>query len=183
MIDLGTKRLETERLILRKIKLSDYKKAYKNWCSEKEVPKHLPWEVHESEEVTKKLYDAWVKEYEQPYKFRWIVIEKESDEPIGTIDVVNFKDCDSRAEIGYCYGTKWWGKGYATEALKAVLNYLMNEVKIEMITCGYSVTNPASGKVMEKAGMKYAFTMPKWIINKEGKREDLKYYVMYNNEQ
>ncbi len=182
MKDLGTQRLETERLILRKIELNDYKKAYTNWCSDPEVPKHLPWEAHENEDVTKNLYELWIKEYEEPYKFKWIVIEKESNEPIGTISVVNFKERDSRAEIGYCYGTKWWGKGYATEALKTVIDYLLNEVEIEMITAGYEVSNPASGRVMEKAGMEYACLMPKWMINKEGKREDIKYYMKLKNQ-
>lgn len=178
MKDLGTKRLETDRLILRKIELEDYKKAYKNWCSDPEVPKYLPWEPHTNEEVTKNLYESWINEYNDPFKFRWIVIEKVSNEPIGTIDVVNFKERDSRAEIGYCYGKKWWGKGYGTEALKVVIDYLLNEVEIEMIIAGHEISNPASGRVMEKAGMEYACLMPKWMKNKEGKREDIKYYMI-----
>lgn len=47
-----------------------------------------------------------------------------------------------------------------------------------MIISGHEVSNPASGRVMEKAGMEYACLMPKWMKNKEGKREDIKYYMI-----
>ena len=181
MKDLGTKTLETDRLILRKIELKDYKKAFKNWCSDPNVAKYVVWNPHKNEEETKKLFEFWVGEYEKSYIFRWIVIEKESDEPIGTIDVVKLNERDSRAEIGYCYGKNWWEKGYATESLKAVINYLLNEVEIEMIVSEHLISNPASGRVMEKSGMKYICTMPKWMINKEGKREDLKCYAIFKN--
>ena len=182
MKDLGTQKLETENLILRKLEVEDYKAAFKNWCSNPLVSKHLPWAVHKDEQETYQLFEMWVKEYEKPFTFRWIVIEKASDEAIGTIDVVNFKERDSRAEIGYCYGEKWWGKGYGTEALKRVLDYLLNEIEVELVVAGFEVSNPASGRCMEKAGMEYACLMPEWTINKEGKRESLKYYKKIKNQ-
>jgi len=177
MKDLGTKVLETENLILRKLELNDYKKAYKNWCSNPLVAKNVTWNAHKNEEETKQLFELWVKDYEKPHTYKWVVVEKSSNEPIGTIDVVKLKEADSRAEIGYCYGQNWWGKGYGTEALKSVINYLINQVEIDMIVACHLVSNPASGRVMEKAGMEYVATLPKWMINKEGKREDLKYYA------
>lgn len=181
MKDLGTKTLETDNLILRKLELNDYKSAFKNWCNDPDVAKYVVWNPHKSDEDTKKLFEMWVKQYEEPYTFRWGVVEKSSNEIIGVIDVVKISLNNSRVEIGYCYGKKWWGKGYGTESLKAVINYLLNEIEIEMVTADHLVSNPASGRVMEKAGMKYICTMPKWMINKEGKREDLKCYAIFKN--
>ena len=181
MNKIGTKTIETENLILRKLEVEDYKKAYENWCSNPLVAKHTTWDTHENEEETKELFEMWGKDYEKTTTFRWLAVEKISNEPIGTIDVVNFSEHDSRAEIGYCYGQNWWGKGYGTEALKAVINYLLNEVEFEMIIAKHEISNPASGRCMEKAGMKYFTILPKWTINKEGKREDLKCYMLLKN--
>ena len=61
------------------------------------------------------------------------------------------------------------------------LNYLLNEVGIEMIVADHYISNPASGRVMEKAGMKYAYILPQWVINKNGKREDIKGYAKFKN--
>lgn len=51
---VGTQRLETERLILRKLSLDDAENMFKNWASDDEVTKYLVWEAHKNLEVTKK---------------------------------------------------------------------------------------------------------------------------------
>ena len=94
------------------------------------------------------------------------------------IDVVAFNKKDKSAEIGYCYGKKYWGNGYATEALREVINYLKN-TDIELITAKHSIYNPQSGKVMEKAGMKYIGTFEKWVKGNDNKRHDVKFYSYY----
>lgn len=179
--DLGTRTLITNRLILRKINSTDYKKAFKNWCCDKEVARYVMWNPHKDENITKELYDKWILDYNNHFTFRWVVEIKETKELIGMIDVVNFSVNNKRAEIGYCYGSKFWNKGYATEALKAVIMYLINSINVELVTAGFEVSNPASGRVMEKAGMKCVGYLPKWVINKDGKREDLKYCIFEKN--
>ena len=59
------------------------------------------------------------------------------------------------AEIGYCIGRSWWGQGITSEALSAVLDFLFQEVGVESIIAKHAVDNPASGRVMEKAGMNF----------------------------
>lgn len=58
-------------------------------------------------------------------------------------------------EPGYCIGQKWWGKGFTTEALQAVVDFWFNQVGGAFLTCCHAVHNPASGRVMEKAGFMY----------------------------
>ncbi len=57
--------------------------------------------------------------------------------------------------IGYCIGKNWWNSGITTEALKAVIKYLVDEVGVSRIEGRHSIENPSSGKVMEKAGLKF----------------------------
>ena len=79
--------------------------------------------------------------------------------------------------MGYCYGSKYWNKGYATEVLQIVIKYLKETAKVEKITACHLSINPASGKVMKKAGMIYDATLKEYRIDKKtNKRVDLVYY-------
>ena len=61
MKPMGTKTLETDRLILRKFTPEDAEDMYENWASDPEVTKYLTWPVHTSVDVTKKLLEIWVR--------------------------------------------------------------------------------------------------------------------------
>ena len=95
---IGTKILETERLILRKIKIEDAYIAYKNWCNSDNVDKYVLWKKHSNVEVTLKQYTKWIEEYENLKTYRWIVELKDTKDLIGTIDVynrfINFGSCE-----------------------------------------------------------------------------------------
>ena len=56
-------------------------------------------------------------------------------------------------ETGYCLGRRWWGRGIATEALRAVIDFLFAQVNFHRVAAVHDPNNPASGRVMQKAGM------------------------------
>ena len=137
----------------------------------------MTWDVHKNVEVTKNLFKVWEEEYKEPFTYRFIVYSKEFKELIGTIDLVNKNTKEKTGEIGYCYGSKYWGRGYATEALTKVLDFLLNDVGFYLIEARHFITNPASGRVMEKSGMKYEATLRKRYIDKiTNERVDIKVY-------
>lgn len=179
---LGSKRLESERLILRKLTVNDAPIAFKNWCNSDNVDKYVLWKKHENVDVTISQYQKWVEEYNDEKTFRWIVELKDNHDLIGTIDVSNnflrFGTCD----IGYCYGEKFWNKGYGTEALKTVIKYLFEECDADIVCAGHLINNPASGKVMEKAGMKYEGKLRSRVIDKDNLRNDIVYYSILKEE-
>ena len=88
----------------------------------------------------------------------------------------------SVCEIGYCYGENYWGKGYATEALKAVIKYLFEECEASVVYAEFMHNNPASGEVMKKSGMKYEGRLLKRIIDKDGITNDLLSYSITSEE-
>ena len=178
-----TKILETERLILRKIKESDAEEAFKNWTNDPKTARYVMWDPHGNVEVTKELFKMWEEEYKEPYTYKWVVYVKKIDTIIGTIDVVHKNLRDKTCEIGYCYGSKYWNNGYGTEALKAVLEFLFNEVGFELIEIHYQEENIASGRVMQKAGLKYETTLRSRLIDKEtGNRANLVVYSLTKEE-
>ena len=179
---IGTKEIETERLILRRLRIEDAEKAYLNWCSSDNVSKYVTWNKHKDVEETKELFNIWSKEYEKNDTFRWIVEVKENHEVIGTIDVVKKDTKAMVAEIGYCYSEKYWNKGYATEALIAILKYCFIDIGFELVYARHMSLNPASGKVMEKAGLKYEATLKGRMLDKDNNRNDLIYYSLTKDE-
>ena len=150
----GTKRIVTNRLILRKFKEDDYKDMYENWASNKNVAINAGWPVHKKIESTKKLVKMWVDEYKNNNVFNWIIVEKESEKAIGSITVVS-SDVNNRVcEIGYNIGEEWWNKGYATEAIDFVVDYLFSLNIFDVITASCFEDNIASMRVLEKNGFK-----------------------------
>jgi RimJ/RimL family protein N-acetyltransferase len=58
-------------------------------------------------------------------------------------------------EIGYWLGVKHWGKGYATEAVRAVIDHAFTDLDCEAVQSSARVTNPASRRVLEKCGFQW----------------------------
>lgn len=163
------KELETERLILRKIELSDVEEMFNNWCNDKEVCKYLPWNVHENIEVTYNLVNFWINEYQNEDTYRWMVVLKKTNECLGTIDIVKQDKINKVYEIGYCYKKSAWGHGFGTEALKRVIKFLFEDIKAELVCAKHYENNIGSYKVMEKSGMKVDCLLRSRVIF-EGKR-------------
>ncbi len=183
MKNIGSVNLETDRLFLRKFKMEDAEEMFNNWASEPEVSKFLPWDYHENIEVTKEILGMWIPLYNEDHTYRWVVGLKATNELIGSIDVVKNYIGDQVCEVGYCYGTKYWGKGYGSEALRKVVEFLLLEADYRLVEAKYISGNPASGRVMAKAGMKYDGSMRLRAWNKFTKEvNDLCYYSVTKEE-
>lgn len=154
MKEIGTKELETNRLILRKFVIDDAQDMYNNWASDVEVTKFLTWPPHSSVEETKILLENWISEYTNKKYFNWAIEYKDLGKVIGSISVVKLNEITDSADIGYCMSRAFWGQGIMPEALGAVINYLFDEVHLNRIAASHDVENPKSGRVMDKAGMR-----------------------------
>jgi RimJ/RimL family protein N-acetyltransferase len=62
---------------------------------------------------------------------------------------------DSAPDVGYWLGVKHWGKGYATEAVRAVIDFAFTDLDHEALSAGARVTNPASRRILEKCGFQW----------------------------
>ena len=179
----GTRQLETDRLILRRFVNEDAAAMYKNWASDDAVTKFLMWPTHSSEEISRGVTKDWVNSYANEKYYQWAIVLKENgDEPIGSISVVDMKENISAAHIGYCIGRTWWNKGITSEALKAVMAFLFDEVDVNRIEARHDPRNPNSGKVMQKCGMKYEGTLRSADWNNQGIC-DACYYALLKSER
>ncbi len=86
----GTKRLETERLILRRFVTEDAEAMYRNWASDREVTKYLTWRPHGSVDASKAVLKDWVAQYASESFYHWAIVPKgNGDQPIGSIGAVS----------------------------------------------------------------------------------------------
>lgn len=144
--------IETERLLLRKIKETDAEPMFRNWASDPEVTKYMTWNSRENIEVTKTIINHWLEEEKDPKTIRFFITLKNSDEPIGSIDVVDY--INGVPEIGYCLSRKHWNQGYMTEALKSFIHFLGKKGYKEIVIEA-DVRNIGSNKVIEKCGFSF----------------------------
>ena len=157
----GTITIETKRLVLRAFVIEDATLAFANWESDDKVTEFLRWQTHHSVDETKELMDEWIKNYTDLSFYQWAIVLKEIQEPIGTISVVDLDEKTNKVHIGYCIGSKWWHKGYTSEAFASIIPFFFNEVKVGRIESQHDPNNPNSGKVMQKCGLKYEGTLRK----------------------
>ncbi len=181
MIHLGTKEIQTERLILRKFLKSDVSATFNNWCNDDKVTKYLTWPTHTDISVTENVVNDWIESYEKDDFYQWAIVLKEIEEPIGTISVVEINEKANLAHIGYCIGFKWWNKGIVSEAFSGIIPFMFEEMKVSKVESRYDPNNPSSGKVMSKCGLKYEGTLRQSDYNNQG-IVDVTYYGMLSSE-
>ena len=178
MEHLGTKKIETERLILRRFTIDDAENMYHNWANDIEVTKYLTWEYHKSITWSKNILESWIKNYSKNDFYLWAIILKEINEPIGSISSVHQADDIKMVHIGYCIGKKWWNKGITSEALNVLKKYFFEEVGVNRIESRHDSNNPNSGKVMIKCGMKYEGLRRQADYNNQGICDSVDYGIL-----
>ena len=144
--------IETERLILRRYKASDLK-DYWEYVSHSDVGPNCGWEPYKTIDKAKERLD-----YEISNQWQYALELKESGKVIGSIEIMK-PDENSEAkgvakEIGYISNPKYWGKGYMTEALRAMIKFCMDKLNTDEVISGYYQPNIGSGRVQQKAEMK-----------------------------
>lgn len=151
---IGSKVLETDNLVLRPTQEEDLK---------------VLWEILLDENVsryylTSKINSDWEKEKKWQYKklihaldkdvFQWSIVLKDEDKCIGQVSCqkIEGNGDDSIRDVGWFLDSRFHGRGFGSEAAKAMLDYMFNEVEIRKIETSAAIVNPASWKIMEKLG-------------------------------
>ena len=177
--------LETERLILRPFNTNDSSQVQK-LAGDREVAATTLLIPHPYKDGNA---EKWIATHKPMFNigkvYTFAVTLKENRILIGAIGLTVSKS-NKRAELGYWIGKPFWNKGYCSEAARAMLKYGFEDLRLNRIFAHHMTSNPASGKVMEKIGMKYEGLLRQHVI-KWDKFMDLKIYGIiaenYENEK
>jgi ribosomal-protein-alanine N-acetyltransferase len=145
--------LEGERLLLRKLYLSDAEDMYA-YAANPRTSTYLTWYPHESLDFTREYLQYIASRYAVGDFYDWAVVEKRSGRMIGTCGFTRIRCEDDVAEIGYVLNPTTWGRGYAAEAGELVLRLGFDRLGLRRIEARFIEGNERSLAVMNKLGMR-----------------------------
>ncbi|MCA0987159.1 GNAT family N-acetyltransferase [Guptibacillus algicola] len=172
--------IETERLVLREVTSKDAPDMLV-YLSDPDVVKHMGLEPFQS--IDDALDEIkWYKSiYEEDTGVRWVLSLKSTEKVIGSCGFLNRHPKHKRAEIGFELSKDFWGKGYASEALEAVVAYGYHELELERIEALIEPDNLPSQKLVEKHGFMKEGVLRHYEYTC-GKFDDLAMYSMLRGE-
>ena len=146
----GTAELRTDRLVLRRYRPEDAASLYRNLGSDPAMYKYSGWNPYATLEMAQETVNRFIESYEDEHSYSWVI---DVDGVLyGTIGAYDYEN--DRIEVGFSIIRAGWGRGYATEALKKVLEYLTENEGIACVTAWCAAENIGSRRVLEKSGMK-----------------------------
>lgn len=179
---VGTRRLETERLVLRKHRMSDAGDIYHNWAADPEVCRFWQWEPHKNPEETKAYLSSWIEKYANPDYYHWIIVWKSTLQAIGYLYLSDIDDINNSVSVHDALSRTYWNRGIMTEACQCVMHFVFAVLGAERIHSYHHIDNPASGRVLQKSGMHYIQTKYKSFLDCESICGDYCYYEMTSSD-
>jgi RimJ/RimL family protein N-acetyltransferase len=152
----------TERLVLRRPRLSDAGEIFQSYAQDPDVTRYVMWRPHTGLQQTQEFLAGCVAAWEGDNRFPFVITLKENASPIGMIEI---HPSGSRCGAGYVIGKTHWGKGYTTEALKTLIEWVFTQPGVYRLDATCDVENFASYRVMEKAGMQREGILRRWVIH------------------
>ena len=146
--------LSTSHLILRALRLTDLDDLYE-YASDPEIDQYVPWKHYKNIDEAHENLNEFLEEYEKDGLGAWGIEHRADKKLIGIINTSIPHRINRRVELGYTISRAYWGKGYATETVQAVIQFgfeKMNLVRIEAVLLPEHL---ASARVLEKSGMQF----------------------------
>jgi len=172
--------LKSNRLTLRPFTLNDAKTIQQLLGNKKvsDTALHIPYPYPDE------LAEQWISSHQKDFydnkAIVWAIILTSTNELVGAIGLTLNMEFN-KAEFGFWIGEQYWNKGYASEALGAVLKFGFVELKLNKIFAHHLLHNEASGKVMLKHGMQLEGHLREDVV-KDGKYIDVKFYSILRSE-
>ena len=166
--------IQTERLIIRRYKETDIGMQYE-FLKDDRLHKYIsPPKLTKDEEF--EVIKKWISDSDTSNYERWVIALKETNEPIGNISVNGIDKKNNYCNVGYVILFDYQGKGYATEALTAVSDYLLKERGYHLVECSCNELNIKSARVMIKSGFIKDGYLPNRRKNLDGSYSGVEYY-------
>ena len=168
------KTLETDRLILRSLNQADAEKI-EELAGDYDVAKttlNIPHPYPKGS--AKSFIEHSLQVVEKGELYTYAIVKKKTERLIGIIHI-NLTPAHERGELGYWIGKPYWGKGYGTEAARAIISFGFETLDLNKIHATAMTSNPGSWRIMEKLGMAHEGTLKQHMVRWE-KYFDVAYY-------
>jgi ribosomal-protein-alanine N-acetyltransferase len=163
--------LETERLLLQRLKYEDAEEIFYAYASKEAATRFVSWPTHQSIRDTRQYVKYAVAAWRAGIDYTFVIRERNTQRLVGSIGLlVN----EGKIQFGYILSPTVWGRGFATEACRAVLNLARQLPDIYRIGTFVDVENVASVRVLQKCGLIEEARLPRWFrfVNQQNEPRD-----------
>jgi RimJ/RimL family protein N-acetyltransferase len=151
----------TPRLVLRKPVRRDAGDIFSAYAQDPEVTRHLMWRPDGSVREVEEFLDKTLRAWERGSAYAWSILLREGGELVGMIEA---RVDAYMVNIGYVIGRAHWNRGFATEAVRGVCAWADAQPEVFRVWAVCAVDNPASTRVLEKAGMTREGILRRWAV-------------------
>lgn len=169
--------LHTDRLQLTRIK-KEHTNAFFDIMSRDEVTHYYGMESLENKKQATEIIESFQKGFESQQSIRWGVIEKESHSFIGTVGLNRLHLLGKKAEIGYEIHPDYWRKGYASEAVKKILDYSFEELDLYRIGAITFLENDSSKELLRKLGFEKEGILRGYLYQRKQSHDAVVYSII-----
>ncbi|MCL9659921.1 GNAT family N-acetyltransferase [Paenibacillus hunanensis] len=141
--------LQTERLIVRQIKVSDAPELFRIW-SDPVVTPYMNISPFQTEDQALEMIELLQELAQEDKAVRFSIIYKETNTIIGSCGYNFLDDEQGKAEIGYDLAQTYWGKGYASEAIGLLVDYAFSSLQFNRIEAKVMPENRSSIKLLQR---------------------------------
>ena len=152
----------TERLLLRWSRLEDAPAIFNGYARDPEVTRFLTWKPNKNIQETEQFISTCEELWQAGKDFAYAVTLKENETLIGMFAL---HPMHLKIEVGYALARPYWGKGYMTEILRAVIDWALAQPDIFRVQAFCDVDNLGSARVMEKAGMAREGLLRRYVLH------------------
>jgi len=142
--------------------IEDAEVIFSKYAQDAEVTRYLTWRPHAEIEDSRAYLNRCLSLWSEGSAFPWVLIRREDSEFIGMLEA---RIDRYKMDLGYVLAKSEWGKGYMPEAVRAIIDWAMNQSGIYRIWAVCDLENRASARVMEKVGMEREGILRRWIIH------------------
>jgi ribosomal-protein-alanine N-acetyltransferase len=153
-------RIETDRLVLQRLRYEDAEEIFDAYACKSEATKYVSWPTHESITDTHNFLKYAVSAWEQGTDYSFSIRLKKDRRLVGGIGAVND---EGKIQIGYIISPSFWGNGIATEACKTLVKLLSDLDEIYRIGTFVDADHGISAKVLDKCGFMKEARLEKWF--------------------
>jgi len=171
--------LTTPRLTLRPITVDDSEALFEA-RGDAEVMRYWDWPPQKSAADVRKVFQAHISELSEGGTLWWVAALSPDGPAIGECDLSEIDARHRRAEIGFLFARRWWGKGYAHEAMEAVIAHAFGTLGLERLWARCHAGNEASQRLLERLGFALEGKLRGHVL-RDGERRDCLVYGRLRN--
>ena len=158
----GPLTLTTPRLLLSAPRLGDAPEILRSYASDAQVTRYLVWTAHGALHETEAFISRCLEGLDAGRSLPFVIRLHPGGELIGMIEL---RLSGHKADLGYVLSHAHWGRGYATEALRAAITHAWTLPGMARLWATCDVDNRASARVLEKAGMLREGLLRAWEVH------------------